>query len=72
VTSGTASYYLSRGLRRVALALPAAVLVALDRRVSEVRFRSRNSVITEAIRHFLSCPDADWTCGDHPRTGDQT
>lgn len=60
-----AAYYLGRGLRRASLALPAEILVELDRRVAQVAFRSRNSVITEAIRHFLVCSDANWTCGDH-------
>ena len=60
MTSGTAAYYLSRGLRRVALALPAEILVAFDLRVKHVGFRSRNSMMTESFRHFLVCPDANW------------
>ena len=28
-------------------------------------FRSRNSILEKAIRHFLNCPHADWEAGDH-------
>ena len=66
MTWGDAAYYLGRGLRRVALALPVEVLIEFDLQVNEVRFRSRNAMITEAIQHFLACPNADWELGDHP------
>ena len=57
--------YLARGLRRVVTYLPTKDVVAFDRRVAEIPFRSRNSVIIEAIRHFLECADANWRAGDH-------
>ena len=56
--------YLDRGLRRVVTYLPAHEVVTFDRRVAEIPSRSRNSVIIEAIRHFLSCPGANWEAGD--------
>ena len=55
-----ADYYLARGMRQINAALPVELLVELDRRVDEVPFRFRNSLIIEAIRHFLTCPDAEW------------
>ena len=58
-------YYLGRGLRQIGTALPVDLIVEFDRRVAEVTFRSRNSMITEALRHFLECPNADWTASDH-------
>ena len=58
--SGTAAYYMSRSMRRVALALPAEILVAFDLRVKHVGFRSRNPMITGAIPHLLVCPDGNW------------
>jgi metal-responsive CopG/Arc/MetJ family transcriptional regulator len=60
------AYYLERGLRRVALALPVDLLVEFDQRVLEIPYRSRNSMLTEAVQHFLTCPAADWKSGDHP------
>jgi metal-responsive CopG/Arc/MetJ family transcriptional regulator len=61
----TSDYYLGRGLRQIGTALPVDLVVEFDRRVAEVSFRSRNSMITEALRHFLECPIADWNAGDH-------
>ncbi|GEM_PF-6760803 len=61
-----AAYFLKRGLRRVSLALPVKLLVAFDLRVNTIPFRSRNSMIEEALQHFLDCPDADWAAGDQP------
>lgn len=58
--------YLDRGLRRVVAFLPVHALVSFDLRVTEIPYRSRNSMINEAIRHFLCCPNADWEAGDHP------
>jgi metal-responsive CopG/Arc/MetJ family transcriptional regulator len=58
-------YYLGRGLRQIGTALPVDLVVEFDRRVAEVTFRSRNSMISEALRHFLECPNADWTANDH-------
>jgi len=52
------------GLERAAV--PIEVLVEFDLRVIEIPFRSRNSMINEAVRHFLVCPNADWESGDHP------
>lgn len=54
-------YYLGRGLRRVSVAFPAEVLVEWDRRVTENPFRSRSAMITRAVLHFMTCPEADWT-----------
>lgn len=64
-TVRSANDYLDRGLRRVVTYLPVHDVVALDRRVAEIPFRSRNSVIIEAIRHFFGCPSANWEAGDH-------
>jgi metal-responsive CopG/Arc/MetJ family transcriptional regulator len=66
----SASGYLKRGLRQIGPALPVDLIVEFDRRVCERPFRSRTSMIAEALRHFLDCPDADWEAGDHPRSGD--
>ncbi len=61
-----AAYFLERGLRRVTVAVPVEVLVAFDLRVNLVSFRSRNSMVNEAMKHFLACHDADWAAGDQP------
>jgi hypothetical protein len=60
------AYYLTRGLRRAAVALPAEALAAFDRRVNEVPHRSRNSMLVEAVRHFMTCEEAEWRAGDQP------
>ena len=62
----TSDYYLSRGLRQIGPVLPVDLVVDFDRRVAEKPFRSRNSMIEEALRHFVDCPMADWEAGDHP------
>jgi metal-responsive CopG/Arc/MetJ family transcriptional regulator len=62
----SSEYYLNRGLRQVAPVLPVNLVVEFDRRVAEKPFRSRTSMIEEALRHFLICPDANWEAGDHP------
>ena len=59
------AYYLKRGLRRAAVALPAEVVAAFDLRVDEVPHRSRNSMLVEAVRHFMVCEKANWDAGDH-------
>lgn len=61
----TSDYYLGRRLRQIGTALPVDLVVEFDRRVADASFRSRNSMITEALRHFLECPNADWNAGDH-------
>jgi metal-responsive CopG/Arc/MetJ family transcriptional regulator len=61
----TAEGYLRRGLRQIGPALPVDLVVEFDRRVNERPFRSRTSMIAEALRHFLECPNADWEAGDH-------
>lgn len=58
------AYYLNRGLRRVAVARPAEVVVAFDLRVDEVPHRSRNAMLVEAVLHFMACDEADWDAGD--------
>lgn len=62
----SAEGYLRRGLRQIGPALPVELIVDFDERVAEKPFRSRTSMITEALRHFLQCPQADWEAGDHP------
>lgn len=62
----TSDYYLARGLRQTGTALPVTLVVEFDRKVAETPFRSRNSMIAEAMSHFLVCPEADWRAGDHP------
>lgn len=62
----TSDYYLARGLRQIGTALPVKLVVEFDRKVAEIPFRSRNSMIAEALSRFLECPAADWQAGDHP------
>jgi metal-responsive CopG/Arc/MetJ family transcriptional regulator len=62
----TAKYYLDRGLRSVDVALPVHLLAEFDRRVAEISFRSRNSMLAEAVLHFMTCDRADWLAGDQP------
>jgi metal-responsive CopG/Arc/MetJ family transcriptional regulator len=59
--------YLKRGLRQIGHVLPVKLIVEFDRRVNEKPFRSRTSMVEEAIRHFLVCPNANWEAGDHPK-----
>ena len=66
----SAQGYLKRGLRQIGPTLPVDLVVEFDRRVNEIPFRSRTSMITEALRHFLECPAADWEAGDHRRASD--
>lgn len=47
----TTDYYLNRGLRQIGTALPVELVVEFDRRVAEIPFRSKNSMIAEALRH---------------------
>jgi hypothetical protein len=65
----SAKYYLKRGLRSVDVALPVHLLADFDRRVAEVSFRSRNSMLAEAILHFMTCERANWQAGDQPSRG---
>lgn len=62
----SAEGYLKRGLRQIGPALPVDLIVEFDQRVAEKPFRSRTSVIAEALCHFLNCPQANWEAGDHP------
>ncbi|MEX2624723.1 MAG: ribbon-helix-helix domain-containing protein [Acidimicrobiia bacterium] len=65
MTSSTA-YWLSRGFRIISMALPVDLVVEFDRRVHEEPFRSRWSLATRALRHYLDCPDADWEPPKNP------
>lgn len=65
VSVPNAAYYLERGRRRVSTSLPVELLVEFDRWTAERPFRSRSSMIIEAVRHFLACPSADWETGDY-------
>ena len=62
----SAEGYLKRGLRQVGPVLPVRLIVEFDRKVAEKPFRSRTSMIEEALHRFLDCPLANWEAGDHP------
>ena len=53
--SGSTQYYLNRGFRLVAVAIPTDLLV-VDARVTDQALQSRSSVVAKALRHFLDCP----------------
>lgn len=57
-------YYLSRGLRQMSVAIPIKLAVEFDAHVRRIPFRSRSLMVARALRHYLECPDADWSGPD--------
>jgi metal-responsive CopG/Arc/MetJ family transcriptional regulator len=62
--SGSTQYYLNRGFRLVAVAIPTDLLVEFDARVAGQAFQSRSSVVAKALRHFLDCPTSELDISD--------
>lgn len=62
----TCVYYLRRGLRSTNVAIPVDLIVAFDDRVRLRPFRSRSMMVARAMRHYLACPEADWSGPDEP------
>jgi metal-responsive CopG/Arc/MetJ family transcriptional regulator len=57
---GSSEYYLRQGRRIVSIIFPTELVAEFDRRVHEGGFRTRSSIATRALRHYMDCPDADW------------